>query len=58
MTMRLNLPVNTDADDFQRHFNSGVWQSDLRKYALRLNSQAMGLTLEELEAAIWTFAND
>ena len=26
MTMRLNLPANTDADGFQRHFNSGVWQ--------------------------------
>jgi hygromycin-B 7''-O-kinase len=31
--------------------------SDLRKYALRLKPSAVNLTLEELEAAIWTFAN-
>ena len=30
--------------------------SDLRKYALRLDPAAVHLTLEELEAAIWTFA--
>jgi hypothetical protein len=30
--------------------------SDLRKYALRLAPQAIDLTLDELEAAIWTFA--
>ncbi len=30
--------------------------SDLRKYALRLAPEAMRLTLDELEAAIWTFA--
>jgi hygromycin-B 7''-O-kinase len=30
--------------------------SDLRKYALRLAPEAVGLTLDELEAAIWTFA--
>lgn len=30
--------------------------SDLRKYALRLAPNAVHLTLEELEAAIWTFA--
>jgi hygromycin-B 7''-O-kinase len=32
--------------------------SDLRKYALRLSPAAVHLTLEELEAAIWTFAGD
>ncbi|MGB9178510.1 MAG: aminoglycoside phosphotransferase family protein [Pyrinomonadaceae bacterium] len=32
--------------------------SDLRKYALRLDAQAIHLTLDELEAAIWTFASD
>jgi hygromycin-B 7''-O-kinase len=32
--------------------------SDLRKYALRLAPEAVNLTLEELEAAIWTFATD
>lgn len=32
--------------------------SDLRKYALRLDPRAVNLTLEELEAAIWTFATD
>ena len=32
--------------------------SDLRKYALRLAPDAVHLTLDELEAAIWTFAND
>jgi hygromycin-B 7''-O-kinase len=32
--------------------------SDLRKYALRLAPEAINLTLEELEAAIWTFATD
>ncbi|MCA1633811.1 MAG: aminoglycoside phosphotransferase family protein [Acidobacteria bacterium] len=32
--------------------------SDLRKYALRLDPRAAGLTLEELEAAIWTFADE
>lgn len=32
--------------------------SDLRKYALRLAPEAIHLTLEELEAAIWTFAKD
>jgi hygromycin-B 7''-O-kinase len=31
--------------------------SDLRKYALRLRSDAIHLTLDELERAIWTFAN-
>ncbi len=31
--------------------------SDLRKYALRLAPDAVRLTLDELEAAIWTFAN-
>lgn len=31
--------------------------SDLRKYALRLAPEAVHLTLEELEAAIWTFAS-
>ncbi len=30
--------------------------SDLRKYALRLAPEAVHLTLDELEAAIWTFA--
>jgi hygromycin-B 7''-O-kinase len=30
--------------------------SDLRKYALRLAPEAINLTLDELEAAIWTFA--
>ena len=29
--------------------------SDLRKYALRLRPDAINLTLDELEAAIWTF---
>ncbi|MCA1593091.1 MAG: aminoglycoside phosphotransferase family protein [Acidobacteria bacterium] len=32
--------------------------SDLRKYALRLAPDAVRLTLDELEAAIWTFATD
>jgi hypothetical protein len=32
--------------------------SDLRKYALRLAPDAISLTLDELERAIWTFAND
>lgn len=32
--------------------------SDLRKYALRLAPDAVNLTLDELEAAIWTFATD
>jgi hygromycin-B 7''-O-kinase len=32
--------------------------SDLRKYALRLAPEAVRLTLEELEAAIWTFASE
>lgn len=32
--------------------------SDLRKYALRLAPEAIQLTLDELEAAIWTFATD
>lgn len=32
--------------------------SDLRKYALRLSPRAVGLTLAQLEAAIWTFADD
>jgi hygromycin-B 7''-O-kinase len=31
--------------------------SDLRKYALRLNPEAVNLTLDELEAAIWRFAD-
>jgi hygromycin-B 7''-O-kinase len=31
--------------------------SDLRKYALRLRPDAIHLTLEELEAAIWPFAD-
>lgn len=31
--------------------------SDLRKYALRLAPSATNLTLDELEAAIWTFAD-
>lgn len=31
--------------------------SDLRKYALRLNPEAVNLTLDELEAAIWSFAD-
>lgn len=30
--------------------------SDLRKYALRLMPEAVSFTLDELEAAIWTFA--
>jgi hygromycin-B 7''-O-kinase len=30
--------------------------SDLRKYALRLAPEAVNLTLDELESAIWTFA--
>jgi len=30
--------------------------SDLRKYALRLMPKAITFTLDELEAAIWTFA--
>lgn len=30
--------------------------SDLRKYALRLRPEAVTFTLDELEAAIWTFA--
>jgi hypothetical protein len=30
--------------------------SDLRKYALRLKPEAVNFTLDELEAAIWTFA--
>ncbi|HVF57824.1 MAG TPA: aminoglycoside phosphotransferase family protein [Pyrinomonadaceae bacterium] len=30
--------------------------SDLRKYALRLRPEAVRLTLDQLEAAIWTFA--
>ncbi|HKS29861.1 MAG TPA: phosphotransferase [Pyrinomonadaceae bacterium] len=32
--------------------------SDLRKYALRLKPEALSFTLEELEAAIWRFADD
>ncbi|HEU4595380.1 MAG TPA: aminoglycoside phosphotransferase family protein [Pyrinomonadaceae bacterium] len=32
--------------------------SDLRKYALRLAPSAVNLSLAELEAAIWTFADD
>jgi len=32
--------------------------SDLRKYALRLRPEAVTLTLDELEAAIWTFATE
>lgn len=32
--------------------------SDLRKYALRLAPEAVRLSLAELEAAIWRFAND
>lgn len=32
--------------------------SDLRKYALRLDREAIHLTLAELETAIWTFASD
>ena len=32
--------------------------SDLRKYALRLGSDAVHLTLDELEQAIWRFADD
>ena len=31
--------------------------SDLRKYALRLAPEAVHLTLDELEASIWTFAS-
>lgn len=31
--------------------------SDLRRYALRLKPEAAGFTLEELERAIWSFAN-
>jgi hygromycin-B 7''-O-kinase len=31
--------------------------SDLRKYALRLAPEAVHLTLDQLEAAIWTFAS-
>jgi len=30
--------------------------SDLRRYALRLKSEAVNFTLEELERAIWSFA--
>jgi hypothetical protein len=30
--------------------------SDLRKYASRLAPEAVNYTLDELEAAIWTFA--
>jgi len=30
--------------------------SDLRKYATRLSPEAINLTLDELERAIWTFA--
>ena len=32
--------------------------SDLRKYALRLKPEAVNFTLDELEAAIWTFASE
>lgn len=32
--------------------------SDLRKYALRLKPEAINFKLEELEAAIWTFATN
>lgn len=32
--------------------------SDLRKYALRLAPEAVHLSLDELERAIWAFAND
>jgi hygromycin-B 7''-O-kinase len=32
--------------------------SDLRKYALRLNPQALDLTLDELERAIWNFVEN
>lgn len=32
--------------------------SDLRKYALRLAPSAVNLSLRELEAAVWTFADD
>lgn len=32
--------------------------SDLRKYALRLMPEAVNYTLDELEAAIWTFATE
>jgi len=32
--------------------------SDLRKYALRLAPHAVNFTLRELEAAIWTFADN
>jgi aminoglycoside phosphotransferase (APT) family kinase protein len=31
--------------------------SDLRRYALRLGTSAVDLTLEELESAIWSFVN-
>jgi hygromycin-B 7''-O-kinase len=31
--------------------------SDLRKYALRLDADAINLTLDQLEAAIWTFTS-
>jgi hygromycin-B 7''-O-kinase len=32
--------------------------SDLRKYALRLRPEALQLTLDELETAIWTFVDE
>lgn len=32
--------------------------SDLRRYALRLQSEAVNFTLEELERAIWSFAGE
>ena len=32
--------------------------SDLRKYALRLGPEAIYLTLDELERAIWTFTTE
>lgn len=67
--MRFRLPVNSNTSDYMLHFNDDVWQqvatgicaryrlaSDLRKYALRLAPEAIHLTLDELEAAIWTFA--
>jgi hypothetical protein len=31
--------------------------SDLRRYALRLKSEAVDFTLEQLEEAIWSFVN-
>ncbi len=61
----MRLPVITTEQEFDEFARSGMWRTparqicrrrDLSRYALKLKPEAVNFSFDELEKAIWNFA--